>query len=254
MNPELRQILVFLVVAHLIGDFLLQTDRVARGKRRLPVLFGHALIHALATYLLCGLWDLWLLPVAVLLTHAGIDAVKARLGRAGMAAFLVDQTAHLLSLAAIAVWIGARGSVWTELWGARYIEGLLLVGGFLLTTYAGGTGIGLAVQPLLRELEQAKQSAAGDPRRIVPESRGFENGGRTIGRLERGLIFVFILTGQPTAVAFLIAAKSIFRFGELKEQQNRMEAEYILIGTLMSFGFGIVASLLTRALLAMPWG
>ena len=37
--------------------------------------------------------------------------------------------------------------------------------------------------------------------------------------------------------------------GEIKEHDNRMEAEYILIGTMMSFGFAPLAAYLTRLLL-----
>jgi len=57
-----------------------------------------------------------------------------------------------------------------------------------------------------------------------------------IGQWERALIFLFVLVGQLGGIGFLIAAKSIFRFGELKDPTNRREAEYITIGTLMSFG------------------
>ena len=51
--------------------------------------------------------------------------------------------------------------------------------------------------------------------------------GQYIGQLERTLIFLFVLIGQPTGVGFLVAAKSVFRFGDLKEHEDRMEAEYI---------------------------
>jgi len=44
----------------------------------------------------------------------------------------------------------------------------------------------------------------------------------------------------------LIAAKSIFRFGEIKEPKYRREAEYIIIGTLMSFSYGILISYATK--------
>ncbi len=40
-------------------------------------------------------------------------------------------------------------------------------------------------------------------------------------------------------MGFFIAAKSIFRFGELKDHENRMEAEYITIGTMLSFSWGV---------------
>jgi hypothetical protein len=65
----------------------------------------------------------------------------------------------------------------------------------------------------------------------------------------RFLIYLFVLSGQLAGVGFLVAAKSVFRFGELKEHHNRLEAEYITIGTLMSFSWGLAASLITRQVL-----
>jgi hypothetical protein len=61
-------------------------------------------------------------------------------------------------------------------------------------------------------------------------------------QLERALIFLFILVGEPAGLGFLVAAKSIFRFGELKDTAQRMQAEYIMIGTLWSFAYGIAVS------------
>ena len=75
-----------------------------------------------------------------------------------------------------------------------------------------------------------------------------ERTGRQIGLLERGLIFALILGGQPLGVGFLIAAKSVLRFGTASRDQR--SAEYVIIGTLASFGWAIVAVQLTLLLLA----
>jgi hypothetical protein len=40
---------------------------------------------------------------------------------------------------------------------------------------------------------------------------------------------------------FLLAAKSVFRFGDLKESKDRKLTEYVLIGTLLSFGIALLA-------------
>jgi hypothetical protein len=40
-----------------------------------------------------------------------------------------------------------------------------------------------------------------------------------------------------------LAAKSIFRFGDLKESKDVKLTEYILIGTLLSFGLGILCAM-----------
>lgn len=79
--------------------------------------------------------------------------------------------------------------------------------------------------------------------------RGFPDGGKQIGQLERFLIFLFIISGNAAGVGFLVAAKSVFRFGELTSNQNRMEAEYITIGTMMSFSWGLAVSLLARLII-----
>ena len=75
---------------------------------------------------------------------------------------------------------------------------------------------------------------------------GLRGGGAQIGRLERALIFLFLLMGQPNGIGFLIAAKSILRFEEAKKQHL---AEYILIGTLWSFGLAIGLGWVTRSLI-----
>lgn len=66
-----------------------------------------------------------------------------------------------------------------------------------------------------------------------------EQAGKYIGILERLFVFVFILINQWEAIGFLIAAKSVFRFGDLSNAKDRKLTEYILIGTLMSFGLAI---------------
>ena len=64
-----------------------------------------------------------------------------------------------------------------------------------------------------------------------------ESAGKYIGILER--LFVFILLNQWSAIGLLIAAKSVFRFGDLSRAKDRKLTEYILIGTLISFGLAI---------------
>ena len=71
-------------------------------------------------------------------------------------------------------------------------------------------------------------------------------GGQYIGWLERSLVMMFILIDQPTSIGFLIAAKSILRFAEIKDTSQRKVAEYIIIGTFLSFGWAILVAVLTQ--------
>ena len=82
-----------------------------------------------------------------------------------------------------------------------------------------------------------------------PNDDSLQNAGNYIGILERLLIVCFILTHHFEAIGFLLAAKSIFRFGDLKEAKDRKLTEYVLIGTLLSFGIAIGVGLLLEFLL-----
>jgi hypothetical protein len=57
-------------------------------------------------------------------------------------------------------------------------------------------------------------------------------GGAIIGVLERLGVAVAILTGQPVAIAYIVAIKGLGRFAELKE--TPVAAERFIIGTLTS--------------------
>jgi len=112
-----------------------------------------------------------------------------------------------------------------------------------LITFAGGALIDMLLKPFQKQLN--KKFRPNNPRPLA----GLKDGGKYIGYLERLLIFVFVLSGQFAGVGFLITAKSILRFGELKDSENRKQAEYIIIGTFASFLYAILISLLARWLI-----
>ena len=126
------------------------------------------------------------------------------------------------------------------------VKWLILTAGGFLVTYPAGALIDLFLKPFQKQLNKKFR-----PNSLRPVT-GLKEGGRIIGYLERLLIYVFILSGQFAGVGFLVAAKSIFRFGELKDSENRKQAEYIIIGTFTSFLLAIVVSLAAQALLGMP--
>jgi len=249
MQLPLSTISLFLALltAHVTGDFLLQTAGDAGGKHRISILLRHAAVVAALSYLLAGSWRLWEIPLLVLVSHAAIDRIKIASGSRSARAFLIDQLAHVAAVAGIVLIVTTLRSTqtgyWFALFGNDYLRGLVWISGAVLTIRAGGFLIGLAVQPLLSQVQSAqdREEEAND---IL--SGGLKGGGQLIGQLERALVFLFILMDQAAAVGFLITAKSIFRFGEIRDPQQRMLAEYIIIGTMMSFGYAIFMSYLTR--------
>ncbi len=229
-----------LLVAHLIGDFWLQTGRMAKEKRLPGVLLSHVAVVTALSYLLVARWSAWPIAGVIAVTHFALDFMKARLPNRALI-FCGDQFGHLVVIAALA-WFAPQWngdlSFWTSLGGRSWWIVLIVLSGFTLSVRVGGFLIGFWVQPYLEEIKDA----AGPADMPLKPTRGLTNGGRLIGQWERALIFLFVGLGQPGSIGFLIAAKSIFRFGELKDRENRMEAEYITIGTLMSFGWAMAVS------------
>ena len=232
-----QHLLVALVTAHLVGDFVLQSRRMIARKTNLFVLLGHALIVAALSYLFAGAWVMWEIVVVILVTHAVIDFVKVRSRRHGLLAFSLDQTAHLLVIALLAWRLGVApvALAWVARFGARASEVLIVVSAVIAATKVSGIVIEKAIRPFQEQLPAEARE------------HGFLAGGGTIGRLERFLILMFVLAGEPGAIGFLIAAKSILRFGELRD--HRKEAEYVIIGTMWSFVCGLVVALAARAAL-----
>lgn len=244
-----------LFTAHILADFLLQTDLDVRWKTRPLVLLKHTLIVTILSYLLLGVLQAWPLILVLAVSHALFDFIKTRYAQDRLLFFVIDQLAHLTVIVATVVVLQSlnlQSHTYSlgNLLGRAYYILCALVSGIIITIKVGGITVGYAVRPLLQELEKYADQIDGEDV-INPLRRGFEEGGRIIGYLERALILLFVLVNQPAGVGFLIAAKSIFRFGELSDSSRRMEAEYIIIGTLYSFLFGLVSAYGVRWLLAM---
>ncbi|MEG2242712.1 MAG: DUF3307 domain-containing protein, partial [Muribaculaceae bacterium] len=80
------------------------------------------------------------------------------------------------------------------------------------------------------------------PSKLADES--LPNAGKWIGYMERILILTFILTNNMAGIGFLLAAKSIFRFGKLSKATEIKTTEYVLIGTFTSFTIAIIVGCL----------
>lgn len=247
-------LLIALIAAHLIGDFLLQTRWDAEHKDRLSIILKHAGLVAALSYVLAGMWSMWIIPVGVFLSHAIVDPVKHALAqrwelssRSQSGLFVADQGIHIIVVVLIAWWVAKTAAAqlyWVDLFGVVYSVTVLITAGLILITKVGGIWIGMMVQPYLQQIRSHT---------IQPESkaRGLEDGGKIIGYLERFLIYVFIIAGFPLGIGFLITAKSVFRFGEVSNPSNRMEAEYIIIGTLMSFAYAVTVGYVVYIILRM---
>jgi hypothetical protein len=229
-------LLVKLILAHLLGDFLLQPNSWVKAKEDKKAfawqLYAHVLIHGLLSLLI--LFDLtdWKLVVIIAFSHLIIDYVKLKFQteNSKITWFTIDQVLHLFVIIIL-------GLYWQD--KEKGLLELLLSNSFITV----GTAMFFLTQPvsiIMSVLIKPWSDTISNEK-----EKSLKNAGKYIGILERLLVFLFICTHHFEAVGFLIATKSVFRFGDLKESKERKLTEYILIGTLLSFGIALLVGLLT---------
>lgn len=253
LSSDYIRVFMILLLAHLLGDFVLQFRWIRLQKKHWPVRLLHSAIQAVLAYVLVGAWSLWLVAVITGATHFLIDWGKTSLKTRKVWIQLVDQALHaavIVSVSGYVVTYGTALPAWFTWQPVFAWQVVVIANALILLVLCGGSLIGGLMAPYQAQLDrnyarQSKQVPAEGKKPI----KGLEDGGKVIGYLERLLIMVFVLANQYAGIGFLIAAKSIFRFGEFKESENRMEAEYIIIGTFASFLYAIIISQGVRWLL-----
>jgi hypothetical protein len=235
-------ILTKLLLAHLLGDFLLQPTQWVKQKEkkklRSPALYLHSALHALLAWLFVFKLDFWFAASMLFVAHLAIDATKllAQSKTHKRKWFFIDQGLHLLSLLGIWWWYSDSNAFLNlEILLNNNATWLILTVGFALSLPAS-----FFIKHIIERWAPATDLSIHD---------SLQNAGRYIGIMERLLVYILVLTGNITAVGFLLAAKSVFRFGDLRQAQDRKLTEYILIGTLLSFGLALFSALAVRATL-----
>ncbi|MGC1516613.1 MAG: DUF3307 domain-containing protein [Maribacter sp.] len=222
-----------ILLAHLIGDFMVQPLKWVVHKQANKItskyLYIHILVHFLLYMLL--LWDLSLWKIAFIITigHLLIDVLKLytdRLFKNKAIPFLLDQGLHLLIIYVCVFYVGLYEHT------LALFERLdwYLVTAVVFVTYPTAIIMGKILEPMSDQIET--------------DHKSLPNAGKYIGIIERLFVLIFIIIGRWEVIGLLIAAKSVFRFNDLKERNNRKLTEYILIGTLVSFGLAILTGLL----------
>ena len=239
-----------LYLAHLLTDFVLQSDRMVAGKKRGSLLAyaEHGAIHFVSAVLFLG----FAIPGLVLkigfygfilgltAVHLGIDWLKLRLVRSemledGAATFLTDQAIHTLTVFGTA-WLITRPPLWTMLakiqWAQSAIEKPLVVAVVYVGVIFGG---GYVIRFLTKPFTKQDMSILGET------TNEMQNAGLYIGWLERFVVLTALVLQSPATVGLILTAKSIARYPEMKSVRF---AEYFLIGTLLSMSLGIIGGII----------
>jgi hypothetical protein len=236
---DFTTLLLRLLIAHVVGDFVLQRARWVEERRarrwRSVWLYAHGAVHA-------GLaWIAFASPhhagaiAVVVIVHLATDLLEPQRDRGakGLHWLLLDQLVHGVVLAFLAA--ASTGLDLVAVVRERCDDAAILVVvlAILVLTIPTGTFIATFARRWEKELQGNEDNLPG--------------AGMWIGVIERLLILLFVMQGVFEAVGFLLAAKSVFRFGDLKESAERRRTEYVMIGTLLSFAIAIAVALSARA-------
>jgi hypothetical protein len=223
------ELILKITLAHLLGDFVFQTNKMVAdidtNKLKSKYLYFHTILHLLLLLIVTSFEKQYILPSIVLaVTHLLIDIFTKIIIRDKINAItnlLIDQILHII---AIAIFINYFHDYNIDFNYIFSTQNYLLFISLVSITYVSA----ILMKKIMPMLEYP-----------FPND-GIKEAGKYIGMLERLFIFIFIITSFWEGVGFLLAAKSIFRFGDLKENKEIKLTEYILIGTLISFGLAIL--------------
>lgn len=226
-----------LILAHLLGDFILQPNSWVADKENRKLkskyLYFHVLIHTLLSFIF--LWDiqLWWIALLVGVSHYIIDALKLNFQniKTKKRWFFIDQLLHVLVILGISFYYKEFTLSFIE--DQQFLK--IFVAALFLTTPAS---------VFIKILLSSWTPVAEELNKLQTES--LTSAGKYIGILERLLVFTFILVNHWEGVGFMVTAKSVFRFSDLAQAKQRKLTEYVLIGTLLSFGMAVLTGILIK--------
>ncbi|MGF6991150.1 hypothetical protein M2145_000031 [Lachnospiraceae bacterium PF1-21] len=235
--------LLMLICGHMIGDFYLQSEKMARKKDEK---YSGVCIHGLcygAVLLLMSLViksrEVIIYTSVAVVMHFIIDSlkylyiknIKVKSQRVTKNIFIIDQSIHLLSLLIIA-FLFARG-------GGQVMCAFDVITEYFSLIKTSPQHVFLWVTILLivhkpanvfigQILAGYKPSEAEDVQMQTSDKRA----GRYIGSLERIIMVILMSVGQYAAMGLVLTAKSIARYDRITK--DSAFSEYYLLGTLLS--------------------
>ncbi|SFN35696.1 Protein of unknown function [Chryseobacterium oleae] len=226
-----------LILAHLFGDFILQPDSWVADKERRklksPYLYLHVLIHTILSFVFLWNTDLWWVSILVGITHLIIDASKLIFQNVKNKKrwFFIDQMLHILVILGI--------SFYFKEFSFNFLSNqeVLKIG---MAALFLSTPASIFIKILLSSWTPVPETQSS------LQTESLSSAGKYIGILERLLVFTFIMVNHWEGVGFMVAAKSVFRFSDLAQAKQRKLTEYVLIGTLLSFGLAVLTGILIK--------
>jgi hypothetical protein len=223
----MNTLLILQFTAHLLADFNFQPQtwcNVKESKLISNVYFYHIAVVFVCAWFLSFSVSFWWAALLIATFHFLLDVAKSYLSKkwkGKIYLFFLDQVLHLLIIIGVVYWFLEKEFIQIPVFVSANTVFILFA------VIASSKPSNIFIKKYM-ELNN-----------FIPLQKGSNNllnAGRVIGSLERIVSFILISFNQFAAVGFIIAAKSILRF----KDTDTAKTEYLLIGSLLSFGIAIL--------------
>ncbi|WP_313343109.1 DUF3307 domain-containing protein [Sedimentibacter sp.] len=243
-----RRYLILLLLAHIVADFYIQTEKMSDKKDES---IRWVIIHSSYYF---GIMLLIAVPVisyeivsgAVIASafHLLIDMIKfmciSAINKKGKMSkiiernlFFTDQILHFVSLIGVAYW-QTKNNIRINEW--KMISEFFNIAGLSAFSFVSWSFMLLLIHKPSNIAIQ-KLLAIYKP---ISDKEEFNNAGRFIGTVERIIMLIFLSIEQYSAIGLVLTAKSVARYDKISKEKDF--AEYYLLGTLLSTVVVIVVS------------
>ncbi|ELH7950698.1 DUF3307 domain-containing protein [Vibrio fluvialis] len=246
MSDKANLLFLLLILSHILGDFFFQPDSWVKdkidNKCKSNYMIAHSFLHGVLSTGVCYFYffDNWTHPVIqvffifafISVTHWMIDAIKVHLSR-NYKWFIIDQLLHVFMLMLLTyglIYVSEIDLIFAHLKSLNYVKILTISIFYILMLKPTSILVG---EVLFKWEDNIRDNG----------HKGLKDAGKYIGYIERILILTFVVTSQYAAIGFVLAAKSIFRMGELKENGDRQFTEYVMVGTLLSVSIALFSGI-----------
>ncbi|MAZ72090.1 MAG: hypothetical protein CMC70_02990 [Flavobacteriaceae bacterium] len=244
---EINTFLALQFLAHVLADYFLQTQKMAREKNDLGfksrLLPWHVFMVFVCSWVLSFQIEFFVGAGIIAILHYVIDGFKAQANRHSKLwkyAFFIDQVLHILVLVVVSLFFKIYHGLQPLFEIPVSATVIAIVTAYLICLRPAN----IFIKEVFRSSQIDVAIAEQEKAEILDGTDELPNAGKLIGILERILALTFILIGQYHAVGFLIAAKSILRY----KDTDTLKTEYVLIGTMLSFGIAVVLGILAGAI------
>lgn len=220
-------LIIAMFLGHVLGDFYFQTNKMASKKDKYIV--SHVIIYTVTImtiyWLMTRSKDVIVLGLFVLMTHFLIDWFNQYINKKNqnisVLTFIIDQTLHIAILTTFLVMYDGIVVI------KEQVNTVLLLTTIILYLIMPSSILIDKVLEMVNKVQSPKMFKLDE--------------GTVIGILERLLILVMGISGTLSGIGFLIAAKTMVRYGQFDNngKDNNFRSKY-LIGTLLSVLLGFV--------------